>query len=104
MTLKQFCEKYLAEQFGNDADIMNEIYGEYVSSVKEKISDLKNALDASDWQNADRIAHTVKGNALSAGDEEVAVAAIELRKAAALNNMERCRSLLDRIAELSKGL
>ena len=43
--MKECCEKYLAEQFGNDADIMDEIYGEYVNSVKEKISELKAALE-----------------------------------------------------------
>ena len=102
--MKECCRKYLAEQFGGDEDIMGEIYGEYVQSVKEKIAEMKETLDASDWQRADRVAHTVKGNALSAGDEEVALLAIDIRKAAALGDGERCRSLLAKIEELCAGL
>ena len=102
--MKECCEKYLAEQFGNDTDVMNEIYGEYVNSIKEKLGELKAALDAADWQSADKIAHTMKGNALSAGDDDLAAKAIELRKMAALSDMDQCRSLLADIEELSKGL
>jgi len=102
--MKECCEKYLAEQFGGDEDIMREIYGEYVQSVHEKIGELKTALDASNWQSADKIAHTVKGNALAAGDAEVSNLAIELRKASALNDIVQCRSLLAKIEELAKGL
>ena len=37
--MKECCAKYLDEQFGGDADIVGEIYGEYVSSVREKIAE-----------------------------------------------------------------
>jgi len=97
--MKECCRKYLAEQFGDDEEIMGEIYGEYVQSVKEKIAELKEALGAADWQRSDRIAHTIKGNALAAGDEEVARLAIEIRKTAALGDGERSLSLL---AEMEK--
>ena len=35
--MKECCKQYLDEQFGGDADVMAEIYNEYVSSVGEKI-------------------------------------------------------------------
>ena len=37
--MKECCAKYLDEQFGGDADIVGEIYGEYVSAVREKIAE-----------------------------------------------------------------
>ena len=102
--MKECCAKYLEEQFGGDADIMNEIYGEYVSSVREKIVEAGEALAASDWTKLDRTAHTMKGNALAAGDAETAEVAIALRKAAALCDAAQAASLVDRIKELAEGL
>ena len=102
--MKASCEKFLAEQFGNDEEIMREIYDEYVRSIGEKKGELKEAIDAADWQRVDKLAHTVKGNALSAGDEDIAFLAIELRKTSALGDAETSRSLLAKIEELSKGL
>ena len=102
--MKECCKIYLDEQFGGDADIMAEIYNEYVSSVREKVEDAGKSLSASDWTTLDRVAHTIKGNALAAGDEETANVAIELRKAAALNDAGLSATLIDKIRELSKGL
>ena len=102
--MKECCKVYLDEQFGGDADVMAEIYNEYVSSVKEKIEEAGVKLAAADWTTLDRIAHTIKGNALAAGDAETANVAIELRKAAALADASLSASLIDKIKELSKGL
>ena len=102
--MKECCKVYLNEQFGGDADIMTEIYNEYVSSVSEKVEDASTSLAASDWTTLDRVAHTIKGNALAAGDAETANAAIELRKAASLNDAATSASLIDKIRELAKGL
>ena len=82
--MKECCRKYLEEQFGGDADVMGEIYSEYVSSVGVKLAEADTALAAGDWSLLDRVAHTVKGNALAAGDTEMAETAIALRKASAL--------------------
>ena len=102
--MKDCCKAYLDEQFGGDADVMAEIYNEYVSSVGEKIGEAESALAASDWTKLDRMAHTVKGNALAAGDQEMADTAISLRKAAALADAALAASLLEKIKELYKGL
>ena len=102
--MKDCCKAYLDEQFGGDADVMAEIYGEYVSSVQEKLAEADSALAASDWVRLDRVAHTVKGNALAAGDAEMAETAIELRKAAALSYSGLSASLLEKLKELAKGL
>ena len=102
--MKECCRKYLDEQFGGDADVMGEIYSEYVASVGAKLAEADAALSGADWTLLDRVAHTVKGNALAAGDTEVANAAIELRKASALQDASLSASLVDQIKELSKGL
>ena len=102
--MKECCKKYLDEQFGGDADLVSEIYNEYVSSIGVKIGEAESALAATDWTKLDRTAHTIKSNALAAGDQEMADAAIALRKAAALADVALSASLLEKIKELSKVL
>ena len=102
--MKECCKKYLDEQFGGDADIIAEIYNEYVASVGVKIGEAESALASSDWTKLDRTAHTIKGNALAAGDQEMADTAISLRKAAALSDASLSASLLENLKELSKVL
>lgn len=97
--MKECCKKYLDEQFGDD-DVVKEIYDEYVASAKEKIAEAGAALAAGDWTTLDRVAHTLKGNALAAGDEELANTAIELRKAATLNDASGAAALHGRLKEL----
>ena len=102
--MKECCKTYLNEQFGDDADVVNEIYGEYVSSVRVKIMEATTALTGSAWQPLDRVAHTVKGNALAAGDNEMADTAIQLRKAAQLQDAAQAGALIERLKELEKLL
>ena len=99
--MKECCKKYLDEQFGGDAEVIGEIYGEYVASVGEKLNEAKSALAAKDWQPLDRIAHTIKGNALAAGDEEMAQTAISLRSAAHLQDEGMAAGLVAKLEELS---
>ena len=102
--MKESCRKYLDEQFGGDADVMGEIYSEYVSSVGVKLAEADTALAAGDWSLLDRVAHTVKGNALAAGDTEMAETAIALRKAAALADATEAASLISKLRELAAQL
>lgn len=103
-TMKQCCKDYLAEQFGGDEDVMNEIYEEYVRSVAEKIGELKVAAEKTDWILVDRLAHAMKGNALAAGDAEMAETAIGIRKSAALKEAASCQSGIDRLVSLQGEL
>ena len=102
--MKECCRKYLDEQFGGDADIVGEIYSEYVSSVGAKLAEADSALAAADWTQLDRVAHTVKGNALAAGDTEMSETAIALRKAAALSDAAEAASLISKLKDLAKEL
>lgn len=102
--MKECCRKYLDEQFGGDDDVVREIYAEYVSSAKEKIAEAGAALAAADWTMLDRVAHTVKGNALAAGDEEMANTAIALRKTAILKDAAASAELHERMKALEAEL
>ena len=102
--MKECCKAYLDEQFGGDADVVGEIYSEYVTSVGVKLSEADAALAAADWTRLDHVAHTVKGNALAAGDAEMAETAITLRKAAALSDAAEAASLIAKLRELATQL
>ena len=102
--MKASCEAFLNEQFNHDADVVGEIYAEYTESVRGKIGEIAEALDGSQWDLLDRLAHTVKGNALVAGDEESAEVAIAMRSAAKLHDAEEGRRLLGRLRELAAEL
>jgi len=102
--MKACCEKYLNEQFGGDADVVNEIYSEYVSSVDAKLAECDESLASGDWTRLDRAAHTIKGNALAAGDTETAETAIALRNAAKLNDAAESASLIAKIREYRAAL
>lgn len=102
--MKDCCRIYLDEQFGGDADVIDEIYNEYVSSVGEKLGDAASARAANEWERLDRVAHTIKGNALAAGDNAMAETAIALRKASALKDASEADALISRLRELQKEL
>ena len=102
--MKECCVAYLNEQFGNDAELVKEIYGEYVSSMRVKLGEAEKALAVGEWTQLDRVAHTIKGNALTAGDNEMAQVAIELRSTAQLHDGAQSAALIARLKELAKLL
>ena len=102
--MKPCCKQYLDEQFGGDAGIVNEIYAEYVLSMKEKAQDAVVALASASWDALDRVAHTIKGNALSACDNDMAQLGIELRQAAKLQDSSHASSLVEGIKAMVQEL
>ena len=99
--MKECCKTYLDEQFAGDAEVVKEIYNEYVASAKIKLGEAQTALAGKDWKSLDKIAYTIKGNALSAGDEEMAQTAIALRSATSLQDEGTATGLVARLGELS---
>ena len=98
--MKQCCKDYLMEQFG-DEDVVNEIYAEYVTSIREKIPEIEAALTAENWSSLDSLAHAVKGNALATGDNDVANVAISLRIAAKMAEKDTASSLFAKMKEFA---
>ena len=95
--MKECCRQYLDEQFGGDADIVNEIYNEYVSSMNTKVAEAEARFAEKNWEQLDRVAHAVKGNSLAAGDQEVANVAIALRNAAKLQDEAESGELVGKL-------
>ena len=102
--MKECCEKYLNEQVGNDAEVVNAIYAEYVSSVNAKAAEADAALAAGAWDALDKVAHTIKGNSLAVGDQQMADTAIALRNAAKLQDRDQAGQLIADLRALEKLL
>ena len=102
--MKECCRKYLTEQFGNDPEVVEGIYAEYVSSVNVKAAEADEALAAGAWDALDRVAHTIKGNSLAVGDQQMADKAIELRSAAKLQDLDQAGRLVADMKVLEKQL
>ena len=102
--MKECCRKYLTEQFGDDTEVVDAIYAEYVSSIGAKMAEADAALAAGAWDALDRAAHTVKGNALAAGDQQMADAAIALRNAAKLQERDQAEGLIADLRALAEQL
>ena len=92
--------KWLDEQFGGEQEIIREVYAEYLRSSAEKIAEGRAARTAEDYPLLDRIAHTLKGNALMVGDQASADAAVALRDASKVSDGKAADSALDRLAAL----
>ncbi len=101
--MKNACIEYLTEQLG-DRDIAVEVYAEYAASFREKLAEARRSFDARDWRTLDFTVHTLKGNALSAGDKEAAETAIELRGAAQLSDEGKASDLLSRLERMASEL
>ena len=102
--MKECCRTYLNEQLGDDAEAVDAIYAEYVSSIGAKIGEADAALAANEWDALDRVAHTVKGNSLAVGDQQMADTAIALRNAAKLQNRDEVEQLIADLKSLAEQL
>ena len=94
----------MIEQFVDDAEVVDMIYGEYVSSIGAKVTEADAALAAGAWDALDRVAHTVKGNSLAAGDQQMADAAIALRNAAKSQERDQAAQLIAVLRSLEEQL
>ena len=102
--MKECCRKYLTEQFGDDTEVVDAIYAEYVSSIGAKMAEADAALAEGAWDKLDKVAHTVKGNSLAAGDQQMADVAIALRNSAKLQDRDQAARLIADIRVLAEQL
>ena len=71
--------EYMKENLGlDDMELIQELYDEYVSTIKERLPSANDALGAKDFMALAKIAHAMKGCALNIGHESFAVIAKEL--------------------------
>ena len=102
--MKECCRKYLGEQLGGDMEIINEIYAEYVSSIGDKMAEAAAAAAAGAWDTLDKVGHAIKGNALTAGDQQMADVAIALRSAAKSQDRGQAAQLIADMKALAELL
>ena len=88
----------------DDLDVVDAIYSEYVSSIGIKMDEADATLAAGAWDALDKVAHTIKGNALAAGDMQMADTAIALRNAAKLQDKDQAGHLIANIKTLAEQL
>ena len=98
--MKDDVRQWLNEQFGGDEETIAVVWGEYLNSASEKIAEGRAALAAFDFPLLDRIAHTLKGNALMVGDQASVTAGVALRDAAKASDPAAAERALDQIAAL----
>ena len=84
--MKECCRQYLSKHLGDDMEFVKAVYAEYVSSIGDKMAEADAAVAAGAWDSLDKVAHAIKGNALTVGDQQMADTAIELRNAAKLQD------------------
>lgn len=98
--MKENARRWMAEQFADDADTIAMVWNEYLTETAAKIDAARAALAAEDYPLLDRLAHTLKGNALMVGDQELALAAVALRDAAKASDSDGCDTCIGNIAVL----
>ena len=67
---------------GEDEEMLNTIYGEYLALLDGQIAQARVDLAAGDFEALNRTAHTLKGSTASVGDTEMFDAVIVMRDAA----------------------
>ena len=94
--------QWLNEQFDSDQETIAAVWNEYLSSQTAKIAEARTALDAFDFPLLDRIAHTLKGNALMVGDQRSATAGIALRDAAKASDPDAAAKAIGQLEALDR--
>ena len=77
--MNQAIVDYMKENLGlDDMELIQELYNEYVNTIKERLSSASNVLEAKDFQALAKVAHAMKGCALNIGHESFSAVAKEL--------------------------
>lgn len=92
--------QWMASQFGDDAETIALVWNEYLADTAKRLAAARAALTAGDFTELDRVAHTLKGNALNVGDRRMMEAALALREASQTANGSLAEGLLARMTLL----
>ncbi len=77
--MNQVIVDYMKENLGlDDMELIQELYDEYVNTIKDRLPSASNALAEKDFPLLAQIAHAMKGCALNIGHESFATVAKEL--------------------------
>ena len=77
--MNQAIVNYMKENLGlDDMELIQELYDEYVNTIKERLPSASKALEAKDFPALAKVAHAMKGCALNIGHESFSTVAQEL--------------------------
>lgn len=99
--MKTMVETWLKGQFGDDAELLESVYGEYRQTLAGLLDDLSAAMAAADRERIDRTLHTIKGSAAMVGDAETSSLA---QAARALTDEAALRAAASRLRALCADL
>ena len=103
--MKTSIETWLKNQMGDDSALINEIYEEYRTTTARLVGELKAALAAhAEFAVTDRIAHTLKGNALMVGDQELFEVVQGMRAQMKDGDFVRASETMPQVEALQKAL
>jgi len=102
--MKDVVRKWLTEQFGDDAALHEELYGQYAADMKGFIAKVSEAMKTSDTKTLASVAHTMKGMALQMGDTETADVSKALQIAGQSGTATVCAGLVPKLSELVAAL
>jgi len=98
--MKDDVRQWLGEQFAGEDETMALVWGEYLTETSSKLEATRAALAEENFPELDRLAHTLKGNALMVGDGALVTAAVALRDASKASDAEGCERALARLVVL----
>ena len=80
-----------------DEEMLESLYGEYLSTLDKGISDMRGQIASGDFAMLDKTAHTLKGATSTVGDTEMFDAVIRLRDAAKASDSSSAVAAADEI-------
>lgn len=88
---------YLMEQLKEDKELITAIFREFLEDIPQRIGALQQSLDAGDLATGKQQAHAIKGAASAIGGAALQELAAEIEKAGQDGNLERMRTLAERL-------
>lgn len=102
--MKAQVRAWLAEQIGEDEELLQSLYAEYVSALTELFAKAKGEIAAGDYVALNKTAHTLKGSTSTVGDTEMFDAVLVLRDAAKASDGAGAVAALTRLESLKAAL
>lgn len=95
---------YIIEAFEMDIESAEEIFKEYISTIRENAKKLVKSLEAADFKAAVMAVHTIKGCSLNCHNTPMSEAAIAADAAAKRNDFETFKTLSSKVLEIADKL
>jgi len=101
--MKDSIHTWLTEQFGDDAELHAELYGQYAADMRNYLAKASGALNAN-LATVAAAAHTMKGMALQMGDTEISEVCKALQLEGQSSHAPTCADLISQLSELVAAL